>query len=359
MADIILNESGEPATTEGSVLPPAPVEISQTDDVNADVRAAIETHRQSAEATDDTRPRGPDGKFIPKAAVEATPAPAPIKNTDPDNSTKPAPQASAPAAGPPSSWSADAKANWSRLPPAIQAAVSRREAEVSDGFKQKSEEAKAYAPLRDILEPRKAFFASRGVDTTEAVKQLLGFHDRFESNPADLIRFLAAQKGIDLRSLAAQSPTVDARTAPMAPNARPAQNPDIPSLVAQEMDRRGALTIYQDFVSNPANKHAPNPLVQRAMAQALQLGAKDITEAYDRALWSLPELREELLSERDATAKQATADRTAAARTAAVSLRPGSPNGARPASLVPQQTGGDSIEDDVRAAMRQHGFGAN
>lgn len=364
MAEDLLNvDTGSPVVPDDAPAT-APVETtpSPADDMAADVRAAVEQVRaRDTEAAE--RLRGPDGKFLPKAAVE-TPEAAPAAiatNSDPDSKTKPAAQASTPVpAGPPTSWSPEAKSDWSKLSPALQQAVTKREAEVSDGFRQKSEEAKAYAPLRELLEPRRQQFAAVGVnDPAEAVKQLLGFYDRFESNPADLIRHLAAQRGIDLRTLAAQSPTVPAaNTAQAAPNARPASDPI--TVIRSEFDRRDAQSMLREFEGKPDNKHAQNTDVRRLMASYIATNpSATLQAAYDNAIWSVPALRDTLLAERDSMAKKATADKVAQAQRAAVSPRGSSPNGAMPAHLAAQPNGKGTVEDDVRAAMAQLGWGRN
>ena len=106
-----------------------------------------------------------------------------------------------------------------------------------------------------------------------------------------------------------------------------------------------------EFEANAANKHAKDPAVRQAMAGALAAGAANLTEAYDRAVWSLPHLRDGLLADREATARKAAADKVKAAQSAAVSLRGGSPNGSRPASLSPAMASGATAEGAARAAL--------
>jgi hypothetical protein len=86
---------------------------------------------------DSGRARGPDGKFLAKSAeTEAKAAPekvaaAPeIPSTDAAKASEVAAQTVANA--PPAGWTAAEKAEWSKLSPVAQAAVSRREAEMPE-----------------------------------------------------------------------------------------------------------------------------------------------------------------------------------------------------------------------------------
>jgi len=352
MSDVDLI-SGTPVTTPD--VAPAPAEIapapeaveqkpaSPIDPVEASVRAAFKTESDRA--------RDAQGRFAPKteAALETATL---DKNTDQDSKTKPEAPASAPTpTGPPSSWSADAKATWASLSPAIQAAVLKREAEVSDGFKQKSEEAKSFTPVREILDSQKDRFARLGVDAPAALRQMFTFQDMFEREPQKLIAHIARSHGLDLRQLA-QTPTATPSPAAAPPPARPQVDPL--AYVREEFTRRDAASTLSTFEADPANKHAKNPDVRKAMAGALSAGAPDLKAAYEQAIWAVPSVRDELIAERDASARKAAADKVAAAKAAGVSLRPGSPNGAKPASLAPRPPAGASVEDAVRAAWSAH-----
>lgn len=357
MSDVDLL-SGEPVVSLDAPAPapelapaPEPEEhkpATPDTSVEATVRAAFKTESDRA--------RDAQGRFAPKADA-APDAPADPKITDQDSKTKPEAPASAPTpSGPPPSWSADAKSNWTRLPPAIQAAVLKREAEVSDGFKQKSEEAKALAPVKEILDGQRDRFTRLGVDASAALRQMFTFQEMFEREPRKLIDHIVRSHGLDLRQLA-QTPTATPSPAAATPPARPQIDTTL-AYVREEFTRRDAASTLSSFEADPANKHAKNPEVRKAMAGALSAGAADLKAAYEQAIWAVPSVRDELIAERDAAARKAAADKVAAAKAAAVSLRPGSPNGARPASLAPKPPTGSSVEDDVRAAWHSLAAGA-
>jgi len=328
-----------PEPVEAPAVADAPVVPAPTEPVSA-----IETATRAAMDEVKARARDEQGRFVPKNN-EATAS----TNPDPDGKPKTEAAPSTAPVGPPVSWSADAKATWPSLSPAIQAAVLKRETEVSDGFRQKSEEAKSYTPVREILEGQKDRFSRLGVDAPTALRQLFTFQDQFERDPASLIRHIANTARIDLRQLA-QTPTASASPAAATPPARPNVAPDVSQIVEERLNARDAQRSLAEFESNPANKHAKDPAVRQAMAGALAGGATNLTEAYDRAIWSLPHLRETLMADREATAKKAAADKVAAAQKAAIGIKGGSPNGARPASFGTVTNGGGA-EGAARAAM--------
>lgn len=338
-------------TTTEIAPAPEPVEAPVVADVPvvpAEPVSAIETATRAAMEEVKARARDEQGRFVPKTEAAAS------TNPDPDSKPKTETAPSTAPVGPPVSWSADAKATWASLSPAIQAAVLKRETEVSDGFRQKSEEAKSYTPVREILDSQKDRFARLGVDAPTALRQLFTFQDQFERDPVALIRHIANVGRVDLRQLA-QMPTASASPAAAAQPARPNVAPDVSQIVDERV--REALTTDRAqstlaaFEANAANKHAKDPAVRQAMAGALAAGAANLEEAYDRAIWSLPHLRDGLLADREAANRKVAADKVKAAQSAAVSLRGGSPNGSRPASLSPAMASGATAEGAARAAL--------
>lgn len=330
---------------------PEPVEAPAVADapvVPAEPLSPIESATRAAMDEVKARARDEQGRFASRNEASAS------TNPDPDSKPKTEPAPSTAPVGPPVSWSADAKATWASLSPAIQAAVLKRETEVSDGFRQKSEEAKSYTPVREILDSQKDRFARLGVDAPTALRQMFQYQDMLERDPVALIRHIANVGRVDIRQLA-QTPTASASPAAAAQPARPNVAPDVSQIVdtrvREVLMTERAQTTLAEFDTNPANKHAKDPAVRQAMAGALAAGAANLAEAYDRAVWSLPNLRETMMADRDATARKAAADKVEAAKRAAVGIRGGSPNGARPASLAAAAASGRTAEDAARAAL--------
>ncbi len=131
--------------------------------------------------------RGPDGKFIsangkaPEATPE-TPAPPP-----------------APAVEPPNSWNAEAKAEWSKLPPSTQSYILQRESEAHKAITEYGQKLKNYEPLDQTISKYKADFERRGMDAVKATEMLYEAQRLLDANPADGLIRIAQTYGIDLR----------------------------------------------------------------------------------------------------------------------------------------------------------------
>jgi phage terminase small subunit len=149
----------------------------------------------AAEAAEDTpteevaddRPRGPDGKFVAKQddpAPDTDPAPAPI-------------QAPVEATAVPG-WLADpaAKAEWAKVPPQVQAQVSRRIGELESGLTQYRQQ---WEPLKQFAEQAKA----QGTDIATAMGQYVSIENTLRQNPLQGLNTICQNMGLDLRQVAA------------------------------------------------------------------------------------------------------------------------------------------------------------
>lgn len=105
---------------------------------------------------------------IPDPATGQKPASPPTKTDQPLTGLA--------GVNPPAGWSAAAKAAFSTLPPAVQAAVSRRETEVTQGFAAYEGIGKALAPVQQALQ-------MRGVPPAQYIAQMVQI-DQALSNPA-------------------------------------------------------------------------------------------------------------------------------------------------------------------------------
>src|SRR5215469_3327047 len=62
----------------------------------------------------------------------------------------------------PTSWSEQAKAEWSKLSPELQQAVLKREDEISRGSQQHSDERERLRSLENIIAPRRGYLQQAG-----------------------------------------------------------------------------------------------------------------------------------------------------------------------------------------------------
>lgn len=329
----------------------APETESVSDDVRADVAAAFKAHAEpetkepeiaAAGEEDETakadRLRDERGRFT--KAEEAAQAAAPtVTDADPAQ-VKPAQQSSA--VEPPTSWSADAKAEWQKLSPALQQAVAKREAEMSSGQQRWSEEKRN---LEETLAPLRAAAQSRGIDERTGLNRLLAADQYLRRDPQGAIAWLAKSYGVDLSKLASNPQ-------PQADPALVQLHQEVSTLKSTLEQQRAAETEASINSFKEGKEHFDT--VRVAMGRLMMAGeAATMQEAYDKACWANPDIRAKLIAGQTAaeTAARQAKEREAAekARKGAISIN-GSPSG----TVQPPKQDYETVEDAVRAAFRQH-----
>lgn len=310
-----------------------------------------------AAAADDGRARGPDGKFISKEIAPAKAAPAQEITPPVDNTAKASTEQPSTAAigAPPVSWAAEAKTAWNSIPPAIQAAVLKRETEVSNGFKQKSDEVHRY---EQALAPIAQEAQKRGLSPDDAIRRLIDGNTFLESRPAEAIVWLAQKNGIDLAQLASNPPASQpqVRTDPVVPQLQQT----ISSLESRLNGflQTQTMSVIEKFASDHPHYEAVESdlpvFIQQVQQAEPGLAPNDVLQkAYERAIWVNPDVRSKLISEQQTEAQKtqlaAVQTKATQAKKAAVSIR-GASNGSMPPAKM--STGGD-VYDDVRNAIHQ------
>lgn len=345
--------------------------IDYRDDVNSDVAAAIASlkgeaapepeapEEPPAEATEEAAPvveraRDANGKFIAKEQSIAPEAP---KSPSTDDTTKPsAEQVSTPVGAAPVSWAADAKASWANLPPAIQNAVIKREQEVSNGFRQKSEELRRY---ETSIAPIAQEAQRMGLNVEQGIQRLMDGHRFLQEQPEQAIMWLAQRHGIDLSNLATNPP---AARQPVRADPMFAQ---VSQHVQSLQERLDAMTTSQNMsvveAFAQANPHYADveeslpDLIKEVQRTAPHLSPSEtLQQAYDRAVWLNPDVRNKMIAEQTQAQQQTKvtqlADKAKAASKAAVSVKGSSASVAPPQK---QTQSGETVYDDVRAALQQ------
>ena len=139
-----------------------------------------EADQQAAPRGD--RPRGPDGKFVKgEDAPPAAPAPTkakdptapPAQEAKPPATEKPAAPTPPPAAKAPQSWKPDAREDWAKLPPRVQAEVLRREGEVQRALQESSEARQGYQKYSEAVKPYEQMIRAEGGEPVAAIQGLL------------------------------------------------------------------------------------------------------------------------------------------------------------------------------------------
>lgn len=244
------------------------------------------------------------GKFTSAPKEAAAKAPVEAKEiTAPEASPKAPEQAqsNAPVAGPPVSWAADAKSEWSKLSPATQTAVLKREREMSDGIRQYSETTRRY---EQVLSPVQQEAQRLGLNVDQAINSLMAAHHRLNRDPAGAIAQLAQQYGVDLGTLTGQSNGA-ASSSPIVP--QQTYDPRVDQMAnwiaSQEQDKARSVEMFVDeFARSPGHEHFDS-VQNELLALVPQIKAnnpswpheKILQDAYDRSVWANPTTRAQVI----------------------------------------------------------------
>lgn len=288
------------------------------------------------------------GRFVSTAAPQtAKVAPAqPI--AAPTTDAKPAQAASTPAAGPPTSWSAEAKAAFTQLPPAVQQAVSRREHEVSEGFKQYQGFKQRLEGYDRVLAPYRQMFD--GTPDDQALNNILTWFGHITGDPSKGIPDLAAYLGFDLSTVG------------YAAGETPPQSSTDPRVMSELQTLRSQVGDFQNWRAQQQSQAVQSRLsswsagkehfetVRMDMGRLMQSGIVpmgDLDAAYAKAM-ALNGLSLTPKPTASAAPPVDPASRVRQARHAAVTPRAGSPNGAVPGTR-PRTAG--TVREDLREAF--------
>lgn len=295
------------------------------------------------EVTKEPRARSEDGKFAkkePEVTPEAEPAPEPAPRKAP-SSWKPAAQ--------------EAFLKADRGEPLTTEEIKiltqeaeRRESDFHKGvseFKSHSERAKAYDAA---IAPYQAHLQRLGVDAPTAISALMRADTILRtSDPVTKAQYfsqLAREYGIDLNSVQ-EPPQLDPQTQYLMNELQVLRNQQ---QMWQNQARQQEQAIAQDQLASFATPDRPHfDAVRNEMAFLLETGkAKDLQEAYEKAVWSDPDIRQSLLDQQRAEAQKKALEQAQAqkARTAAVSVK-----GSSPASSGVQPGNKGSLRDILAA----------
>lgn len=277
----------------------------QTAEIKADpVTAEVDHPVQATETTKEDRPRAKSGKFLKTDATEQAKAEDGAEDAtaaeetptqDAKQETKSIRISQAPA-----SWTAQAKAKWDSLDPEIKAEAHRIEIATQKAIGKLSAEKKQYEGLEAVLSPRRAELAATYGDEQTGLKTLFALSDFASKDPYGFIKYYAQQRGLDLASLVQQQPT----------GQRQQVEPTVAPLLQKIQELEGKLSSieghqtasinstidksYQSFIENPDNVYFEQ--VRGDMANLLEANAAtDYQDAYEKACWARPDIRELML----------------------------------------------------------------
>lgn len=303
----------------------------------------------------------------------------------------------------PDGWAKEAKAEWENLPPAVQAAVEKRELDMAKGVEDLK---KRQAEIDQVLQPRLDMIRRHGHTPAQAVNQLFAWFEALGTNPQVAFPALAQSYKFDLRSIPGlipqqqQVPQPGQQQVPQpgqqpgAPGAEAQPAGDVPPSVQRYIDdlNRKMEALQQGFSNQLGqlstsfqqqsqakteeilgNWSKDKPYfedVRKMMAHMISSGAvaplpngaADLDSAYDRAIWAIPEVREKILADQQKAAADAAKAKAAAERKAqqdqadkARRAQAGSLAGTAPGAPVPPVKGrkGKTVAESLRDAMKE------
>lgn len=301
----------------------APIEAPETPAAEAaesSAPAAPEAPQAAAKPVAQPKPGQP--ATAPTEPVQATETPAAPKQAD---------------IRAPQSWRPGAREQWAKLPPEVQQEVVRREGEVQRLLQESSEHRKVAQSFQQVVSPYMGMIQAEGQDPVKAVAGLLQTAAALRTAPpahkAQLVAQIIDGYGVPLEAINA----VLAGQAPPAAEAQPQQFD--PNQLLQQAEQRimqrfsqqaqqsrvsGATRQVQEFISSGKAEFFED--VRPQMKALLAAAAEDkvelsLEEAYNRAVWSNPELRKVLQQREQAAQATATQAATQRATRAASSVK--------------------------------------
>lgn len=250
------------------------------------------------------------------------------------------------------------KAKWNELPADVRAEWKKREDDIHRMMTAKDGDLNFGRTIKDIAKPYEAIIRAEGGTVDGAFKDLLNtayiLRTGSPQQKAQLLLQTAEQFGVDLRPYVgapqSQHNPITALQREIEFLRQKQVDPEqIKRQLQDDMVRANIESEIEAFAANPANKYFEE--VKPIMGSLIASGkAKNLQEAYDSALWSVPSIRVEL----EAKAKTADAEKKkaemAAKKKAAASVA-GSPGLASPNANAPQKSLEDELRDQLRASQ--------
>src|SRR5258708_18606092 len=220
----------------------------------------------------------------------------------------------------PNGWSNEAKTEWSKLPPHVQAAVTKREQDMTVGAQKLQER---YGGIHKTVTETAPWFQRHNLTPDQGIQRLSEWYRVLEHIPVEGLQALAKSYNIDLSKLGAAVPQ------PQVNGVTPPADPRIDQLIARVGSFESAETVRQQSATQEALKswangkthyEAVRSVMGQIIAGAVQMqdasimdstGQRiDLDKIYEKAIWMVPEVR--ALVQKEQERKEADALRTLA-----------------------------------------------
>ncbi len=345
----------------------APVVATETKEPveKAEPKSVLRQQLESArdEVNEEIKKRGnpyksADGKFTKKPLETKAPETAATEVKEPEAKTETAQQAPQ-AQEPPKSWSKEKHAIWAALPQEAKDLILSRENQVNEGFAKYQGIEPKYKELDAVLSPLDPMIQGYGTTRGAFVSQLANWHLALSNNPNEAFPALAKAYGFNLTG----SPAADYQQEQPNVLRDPRVDQIMPTLAQLQQAQADAIRREAEAQMRQTSEHVANwakdkPHYEKArhpMGLLIKASAEtgremSLDEAYEKAIWGIPEIREQLMKDRFTAEQKANAEAATKAKLAAVSVTSRSPAG--PSNGVAKDA--NSIRAGLKAAIAQH-----
>jgi hypothetical protein len=342
----------ETAADVGASAPASESFVPEIIETNTPEAAAPSLEEDLRSIWDKRNPPRENGRFAPKNPTEqpAIEAEAPVTEVAVQTAETTQEQAK-PAIDAPISWTAEQKAKFASLPPDTQAYIAQRDKEQHDAITRAGQQIKAFEPIGKVIEQFSHVFQKNGLQPHDGIARMMAVNEMLEANPRAAIAEIAKAYGVNLQGMNDEQ------------NATP-ENQRIAELEARLARQESHLTAQmrqkQEAESNALAREIADfakdkphfESVRKVMAGLMSSGAAEtMQDAYDRAIYADPTIRQSLQVEAQKAAedkrKAEEAERVSKAKKAAGVNVKGSPANAAAAR---------TMEQDLRAIWtKNHG----
>ncbi len=232
----------------------------------------------------------------------------------------------------PKTWRPEAAAEWEKVPPLVRAEIAKREQDIFRGLESYKVDATIGQGFKNVLQPYAEVFQRFNIDPAQLTSNLMSMHYQMATGTPEskkaLITKIAADYGVDLASETAflDAPYVDPAVAALRK-----QNDELQSRL-QRIEGTQNQTMQQQqnaareklnaeittFASDPAHPYFDE--IAADITAQIKAGAKDLAEAYERAVYANPVTRAKeiarISTEQMNKAQADAAERAKAARAA-------------------------------------------
>ena len=230
----------------------------------------------------------------PATPVSSDPAPAPASQTEP-----------------PKTWRPEAIAKWATLPPEVQQEVLKREADMFRGLEMYKADAATGKSIQQLLAPYMPMLQAAGLNPLQQIDGLMKAHHLLATGTPEqkqmLFQRLAQDYGVTLQP-PGEAPFVDPSVAALQTEISALKSQINARSQREEAAVRETLQKeLETFAADPAHQYFEE--VTTDIAGLLRSGAaKDLTDAYEKAVWANPVTR---AKEQSRLAAEAEAKRAA------------------------------------------------